>query len=122
MNRGCGDSRGTLKSGGIASNDAFRYSSPPSCWMSSLPYRDIWSNSGLGKKQGVSETWNLIGVPQRSSINFKKAWYFFGVKVELNCCRRAGIMISQELSRCADERLTLYDPMLTLPARTFHRA
>src|SRR5579863_38153 len=101
MNMGCGASRGTLKSGGIASNEAFRYSNPPSCRINSSPYCDIWSSSGLGKKQGVSETWNWTGVPQRSSINFRKAWYFSGVKFALNCCRRAGIMISKALSRLA---------------------
>ena len=35
----------------------------------------------MGKKQGVSESWNLTGVPQRSSINFRNAWYLAGVKL-----------------------------------------
>src|SRR5580704_1396730 len=113
MNMGCGASRGTLKSGGIASNEALRYSNPPSCRINSSPYCDIWSSKGLGKKQGVSESWNWTGAPQRSSINLRKVWYCSGVKFALNCCRRAGIMFPQEhhdlsrtviLSGVADEQ------------------
>src|ERR1700680_974202 len=115
MNMGCGASRGTLKSGGIASNEALRYSSPPSCWINSLPYCDIWSNSGLGKKQGVSESWNLTGVPQRSSINFRNAWYLAGVKLALNRCRRAGIMI---LYRCHLEQSRAWHCMTGHPERS----
>src|SRR5271166_1332178 len=96
MNMGCGVSWGTLKSGGIAWNEALRYSSPPNCRISSSPYRDIRSSNGLGKKQGVSDSRNSTLVPQRSSINLRKVWYFSGVKFELNCCRRAGIMVCQK--------------------------
>src|SRR5580658_9562915 len=110
MNKGCGASRGTLKSGGIASNEALRYSKPPSCRINSSPYCDIWSSRGLGKKQGVSETWNCTGAPQRSSINFRKAWYFSGVKFELNCCRRAGIMIWVGTNSCVPAIFYLYRP------------
>src|SRR5579871_4032302 len=61
------------------------------------------SRSGLGKKQGVSESRNCTCVPHASSMRRKRARYFSAVKPALNCLRREGIMSAAQYA-CASWR------------------
>jgi hypothetical protein len=55
-------------------------------------------SSSEGKKQGVSDTRNPIGTPQRSARRASNSGYFSALYFELKECRREGIIESSAAS------------------------
>src|SRR5215469_6021195 len=98
---GCGDSFGTLNSGGIDSSDRARYSGvSTSCRINSFPSAAMRTSNSSGRKHGVSDTRNPMGTPHRSASSLSSSGYFSALYFELNDRRKEGIM-TEECSAAA---------------------
>ncbi len=72
-------------------SEARRYSGLfTSCRTKSRPYSAIWSSRALGKKQGVSETRNAMGVPALVVKLLEELLVFLREKVTVECLAQSG--------------------------------